>query len=152
MARATHNLKPSASSFDTGDKPSMGDLEFVDGRVRVMFDEAKDILFTAPNPKAAVPGLVDKWATEFAPTNAEYEQTMSMGALNAFLQARGYGAGDTGELDPLRALLASTLERFATAAIDYHEERIDGPQLQFTIDTAAEDCVMALRGMDNPAD
>lgn len=143
-----------SATFDAREVPSMGDPTFVDSRVRAMFDEARKILFEACNPQAEVPGLIDRWTKEFSPRNPAYVQILSPVALSTFLRQRGCGTDDSPEDTdaPVAALLAHTIGRFAEAAIAFHEERIDGEQLQFAIDTAVEDCMMLLRGLDNPAD
>lgn len=154
MAEPKRVPQPSDSSFDTSDRPSMGDPEFVDTLVRAMFDEARRILFENPNPPAAVPGLVDRWTKEFSPANDAYVQTLGVRSLNLFLRSRGLGTNDA-EDDmeaPIKALVATTLDRLVEAMTAYHEEKIDDMQLQFAIDTAAEDFVALIRGLDNPAD
>jgi hypothetical protein len=143
---------PSTSYFDTSDRPSMGDPEFVEGRVRVMFDEARRMLFEAKNPKAGVPALVERWAKELGPDNPDYIQTMSVEGLNIFLRSRGLGEGDSHFRDPLRALVATSIERFVDVMLRFHDDQIDEGQLKFETDAAVEDTVALLRGLDNPAD
>lgn len=133
-------------------KPSMGDEEFVDGRVRLMMDEARKILAADPNPPAAIRTLVSKWAREFRADNPAYVQTWDLDAQDTFLKARGIGSNDNTPGDPVVALVAETLRRFVEAAVQFHDGDITADQMQFAIDTAAEDCTSLLRGMDNPAD
>ena len=154
MAEPQIKPGPTTSYFDTSDRPSMGDPEFVDTQVRAMFDEARRILFEHVNPPSAVAPLVDKWAKQFSPANDDYVQTLSVASLNKFLRDRGIGTNDAEDdaLAPVRALVATTLDRFVEASIAYHEEKTDDEQLKFAIDTAAEDFVSLIRGLDNPAD
>ena len=120
--------QPSDSSFDTDlERPSMGDPEFAEGKVRQMLDEARGLMFegkvgdkTYANPQHGVEPLIEKWAKELGPANADYIQTMSVAALDAFLKSRGFGTDDTEPGDPVRALLAETVGRFARAATRYH--------------------------------
>lgn len=137
----------------------MGDPEFVEGKVRQMFDEARGLMFEGtldgrayPNPQHGVAPLIEKWAKELGPANPAYIQTMSVGALDLFLKSRGFGTDDTVPGDPIKALLAETVGRFARAATRYHNGEATDEQLAFEIDTAVEDCVALLRGLDNPAD
>jgi hypothetical protein len=141
-----------ASNFDVSDRPSMGDPEFVEGRVRVMLDEARRLLFESPNPKAGVPALVERWAKEFSPDNPDYIQTMSVEGLNIFLRARGMGTDDAHFRDPVRALIATSLNRFLDASLKFHSDELDEEQLKFEIDTCVEDTVALIRGLDNTAD
>lgn len=152
--------QPSESSFDTDlERPSMGDPEFVEGKVRQMLDEARGLMFegkldgrTYSKPQHGVAPLIEKWAKELGPANADYIQTMSVDALDLFLKSRGFGTNDNRPGDPVKALLAETVGRFASAATRYHGGEATDEQLAFEIDTAVEDCVALLRGLDNPAD
>lgn len=145
-------LTPTTSYFDERDLPSMGDPEFAEGQVRLMLDNARKLLFEADNPQAGVPALVEKWAKELSPANGAYIQTMSVESLNAFLRARGCGTDDEGDLDPVRALVASTISRFVETAMAHHDGQVTDEMAGFAIDAMVEDTVMALRGLDNPAD
>jgi hypothetical protein len=136
----------------TDEKPSMGDADFVEGRVRVMLDEARKVLTSAPNPPEAITKLAHQWAREFSADNEAYTQTWDAEAQDLFLKAHGLGASDNAPGDPVLALVAETLRRFTSAAQQFHDGDIDSSQMQFEIDTAVEDCQMLLRGLDNPAD
>lgn len=151
---STRPLTTNTSNFDTSDKPSMGDPDVVDGLVRVMFNEARAIMFEADNPQAEVPGFIDRWTAKLSPDNDAYVQTWSARSLATFLRARGFGTDDpdTDTAAPLKAMLAWTVGRFVKAGTNFHDEKIDESQLQFEIETAVEDCSCLLRGLDNPAD
>jgi hypothetical protein len=156
MASARRQLNERQADFvpilPTDEKPSMGDAEFVEGRIRVMLDEARKVLESAPNPPQAITGIAHKFGREFRADNEDYVQTWDIDAQDIFLKARGLGSDDNAPGDPVLALVAETLRRFCTAAQQFHEDTIDASQMQFAIDTAVEDCMMLLRGMDNPAD
>lgn len=152
MAAEPRRAPQTRSSFDTRDLPSMGDPEFVSNQARLMLDEARKVMFEAEHPQGEAAPLVDKWAKEFSPANPAYVQTLGLASLNAFLRARGLGTSDADDDAPVKALVASMIERFVDTATKFHNGEVDGGMMQFTIDTVVEDMTMLLRGLDNPAD
>lgn len=137
--------------FATTDKPSMGDPEFVDGQVRAMLNEVRVALFAAPegsNPQVAVKDIITKYAKLFDASNADYLQTMTPEAQAVWLQEHELGRNS----DPVVALVAATIGRFIDAVVPFAERQIDDDQCKFRIDTAVEDCVAMLLGIENPAD
>lgn len=153
MAKAdTPRLTPTTSYFDVTDRPSMGDPEYVEGQVRLMLDEARDVLFEGKEPQAEIVALANKWAKRFRADNDDLVQTLSLASQDVWLKSRGLGTDDSEPGAPVLALVAHTLGRFVDAATAYHDEKIGTDQLQFAIDTAVEDCTMLLLGLDNAAD
>jgi hypothetical protein len=136
----------------TPDQPSMGDAEFVDGQVRLMFEDIRKALLTGPDASNAVIAIAERYAKAFRADNPAYVQTWDTDAQDEFLRRKGYGAGDNRPGDTVLALVAETATRFVAAANDYAEGKIDDAACQFQIDAAAEDCTSALLGLENPQD
>jgi hypothetical protein len=152
-ATTLKDMGPTSSTFDVSDQPSMGDLEFVEERVRAMVKEAHDAMHDGkPDDGGQIAAIVERWVKEFTPANKAYTQTLSVGAQAAFLRKLGLGTNDTDPDGPLRALIAETLIRYVDAAVALREDQIDEDNWQFQIDAAIEDCTHFLVGLDNPAD
>jgi len=152
-ATAPEDMGPTSSTFDISDRPSMGDLTFVEGRVRDMVKELHDLVHDGkPHEASEIVALIEKWTRELSPSNTAYIQTMSPESLATFLKKRGLGTKDTDPDDPLRALIAETLNRYLEATRALQEGKMDEEMWEFAIDTAIEDCTYLLVGLDNPAD
>lgn len=147
------DMGPTSSTFDVSDRPSMGDLEFVEERVRAMVKEAHDAMTDGqPDDGGQIRAIVERWVKEFTPANEAYIQTLSVSAQATFLKKRGLGTADTDPDGPLRALIAETLIRYVDATVALQKGEIDESGWEFQIDAAIEDCTHFLVGLDNPAD
>jgi hypothetical protein len=152
-ATALKDMGPSSSTFDVSDRPSMGDLSFVEERVREMVKEAHDAMHDGnSDDRGQIIAIVEKWVREFSPSNTAYIQTLSVESLGAFLKKRGLGTQDTDPDGPLRALIAESLIRYVDATVELRDEKIDEEQWEFAIAAAVEDCTYFIVGLDNPAD
>lgn len=149
------NRPPTPMDIPTSVKPSMGDPDVVDGLVRQMLDETRIMLFEGKpgsNPQVEIQNIAAKWGKIFYAGNPDYQQTLTPEGQAAWLKEHDLGTDDT-ELDqPVLALVAETLKLFASACTDFVNQQIDEEQLQFRLDTAVEDCVCMLLGIENPAD
>jgi hypothetical protein len=152
-ATAPEDMGPTSSTFDVSDRPSMGDLTFVEGKVRDMVKELHDLCHDGkPHEASELVALVEKWTRELSPSNTAYIQTMSPESLAIFLKKRGLGTKETDPDGPLRCLLAETLIRYIDAIDALQEGKIDEEMCEFAIEAAIEDCTYFLVGLDNPAD
>jgi hypothetical protein len=131
----------------------MGDLTFVEGKVREMVKEVHDLRHDGnPHDGSEVLPILEKWVRELSPSNPAYIQTLSPESLAAFLKKRGFGTEETDPDGPLRCLLAETLIRYIDAIDALQEGKIDEEMCEFAIEAAIEDCTYFLVGLDNPAD
>ena len=152
-ATALADMGRTSSTFDVSDRPSMGDMEFVEERVRSMVKEAHDALNDGkPDDGGQIFAIVEKWVKELSPNNPAYIQTLSPESLAAFLKKRGLGTEEVDPDGPLRALIAETLIRYVDAFVALRDGEISEEQCLFAIDAAIEDCVYFLLGLDNFAD
>jgi hypothetical protein len=152
-ATAREDMGPTSSTFDISDRPSMGDLTFVEGKVREMVKELHDLCHDGkPHEASEFVALVEKWTRELSPSNTAYIQTLSPESLAAFLKKRGLGTEETDPDGPLRCLLAETLGRYLDATTALQEGKMDEEMWEFAIDTAIEDCTYFLVGLDNPVE
>ena len=148
------DMGPTSSTFDVSNRDSMGDPEFVAGRVQAMMEEARVAWLEGTNPAMQIPEIIYRYADELSATNEAYIQTMSPQAQSAFLRARGCGSeDDPADLKaPVQALLAHTLDRLGDALMPFYEGLKTEDQFGFEVAAALEDCQMLLIGLDNPAD
>lgn len=152
-ATAPGDMHRTASTFDVSDRESMGDLEFVEAKVREMVKEAHDALHDGnPNDNDQVVSIISKWTKVFSASNDDYIQTLSPESQAHFLKLRGLGTNDTDPDGPLQALLAETLSRYVDAIVELSDGSIDESQCEFRIDAAIEDCTYFIAGIDNRAD
>lgn len=146
----------SSFTFDTTDRPSMGDPQFVDGLIREMLDETRRALVEAPseetNPQVEIKKIAEKWRDRLWAGNAQFTQTMSVEAQNAWLAVHNLGVDDPGPRAGVGGLVVATLKRFVEAVVPFAEGRIHSDQLEFWLEAAIEDCVCMLLGIENPAD
>lgn len=149
------NRPPTPVEFDTSNRPSMGDPEVVDGIVRQLAHDVSDALLAAKdgsNPQIAIKALAEKYRDIFYAGNTSYVQTLSPEAQMVWLQRHDIGTDETDPRQVAGCLAVVTIERLSSAIIDHAEEQIDDDQLQFRLDTAIEDCVTLLLGIENRAD
>jgi hypothetical protein len=133
----------------SSDKPSMGDPEFVEGKLRELGTELADTrkaYNASTSPKAHVEAAdaaneaVKRSSADLAASNTAYQQTISAEGQQIFVAQRGY--------ENLEAVLHEFADRALAAIIRLENEVIDDDQFQFEIDAAVEDTQALVMGLD----
>lgn len=142
--------------LDTGDKPSMGDAEFVEGQVRSFLGELVAIRagYNADDGSDSVEALntlVNMWAEKLSAANPGIIQTMTMEAQAVFLISKGFANVHRPLQEAMQALIAHAAKEFVDTMVA-HEGELSDEDAKFRVDAQVEDTVALIMGVENAAD